>query len=344
MKKILLIGASGQLGTRIFRKLTDAGYPNIRILVRDDSHYQHLLPDQPEVFVGDLRDVKSLIPALKGVHTVITTPSSAVPRKKTDTIKKVDTKGYIELIDEAKRLGIEHFIFTSVKPMSAAMEHWLPLAKAKRVVEKHLINSGLKYTIFQPDAFMDVYFTFMGTSLPTLDDEAPLVNRDFNFVKTFYNSIKDDVDQGRIGLIGTGKVRHSYITAENVAEFIAKAVDEPGLMNKIIPLGGPEALSFLDVKANFEKVLARDLKIKRIPLWVIKSLGNIMAPFFPNAANIMKLNYLHAVEESIIDSSELAQRLGIRLTTAEEFLKKKRSYKSSSVNNLSTKKPERMAT
>jgi hypothetical protein len=59
----------------------------------------------------------------------------------------------------------------------------------------------------------------------------------------------------------------------------------------------------------------------------MKLLGNIMAPFFPNAANIMKLNYMHATEESIIDSSELAKQLGIHLTTAEEFMKHKLTMK-----------------
>lgn len=323
MKKILLIGASGQLGTRIFRKLTEAGYTHIRILVREDSRYQHLLSANPEVFVGDLRDTESLKPALLGVDTVITTANSAAPRKKEDSFKSVDTRGMTKLVDEAKKAGVGHFVFTSIKPLSAATDKWLPLPKAKRIVEQHLIYSGLNYTILQPDAFMDVYFMFLGTEIPTLGDEAPLIGRDYKFMQTFFKGIKDDIARGKIGVIGDGKVRHSYITVENVADFTIKALEEPSMINQKIPLGGPEALSTLEVKAIFEKVLGKELKVKHTPALLMKIMGNLLAPFNTNASNIMKLNYIAATEESIIDSSDLAKKLGIRLTTAEEFLRQK---------------------
>lgn len=323
MKKILLIGASGQLGTRIFRKLTEAGYTNIRMLVREDSRYRHLLSADPEVFVGDLRDAGSLRSALHGVDTVITTANSAAPRKKEDGFKSVDTRGMQDLIDEARRAGVGHFIYTSAKPSSPGFQKWIPLARAKKLVEDYLTASGLNYTILQPDAFMDVYFTFLGTEIPTLGDEAPLIKRDFMFMQTFFKGIKDDISNGKIGVIGDGKVRHSYITVDNVAEFVVKAVEAPSLMNQKIPLGGPEALSTLDIKAIFEKVLGKELKIKRTPAFMMKLMGNLLAPFSTNASNIMKLNYLSATQESIIDSADLANRLGIKLTTAEAFLRQK---------------------
>jgi NADH dehydrogenase len=323
MKKILLIGASGQLGTRIFRKLTEAGNEKIRILVRKDSRYQHLLSAEPEVFVGDLRDVGSLRPALQDVDTVIITANSAAPRKKEDGYKTVDTQGILDLIRESRKSGVNHIIFTSIKPLPPKLDQWLLLARAKREVEKHLISSDLNYTILQPDAFMDVYFSFLGTDLPARGDEAPLIHRDFRFMQTFFNSIRNDIAQGRIGIIGDGKVRHSYIAVDDVATFIVKAVDEPSMLNQVIPLGGPAALSTLEVKKIFEKVLDRKLKIKRTPAFMMKLLGNLMGPFAPNAANIMRLNYIAATAESIIDSSALAEKLGIRLTTAEEFLRQK---------------------
>jgi nucleoside-diphosphate-sugar epimerase len=170
---------------------------------------------------------------------------------------------------------------------------------------------------------MDVYFTFMGTTLPVVGDEAPLVNRPFKFMQTFFNSIKNDVDKGKIGIIGDGNVKHSYITVDNTAKFIVKAIEEPDLFNKTIPLGGPEALSALEIKAVFEKVLGKPLNIKKTPAYVMKIMGNLLAPFNPAASNIMKLNYLSAVEPSTIDVSALAEKLGIKLTTAEEFLEEK---------------------
>lgn len=323
MKKILLIGASGQLGTRIFRKLTAQGYQPVRILVRKDSRYEHLLSAQPEVVIGDLRDTACLAEALQDIDVVITTANTAAPRKKGDDFISVDTQGHKKLIDEAKKQDIKHFIYTSAKPVSKQYANWIPMTRSKLAVENYLKNSGLNYTIFQPDAFMDVYFTFMGTSLPIAGDEAPLVERPFKFMQTFFNSVKDDVDKGKVGIIGDGTVKHSYITVDNMADFIVKAIDAPELMNKSMPVGGPEALSALEVKAVFEKVFDKPLKIKRTPALMMKLMGIVLAPFNPAASNIMKLNYLSAVEPSAIDTSAQAKKLGIQLTTAEEFLKEK---------------------
>lgn len=102
-----------------------------------------------------------------------------------------------------------------------------------------------------------------------------------------------------------------------------QTVEAPEMMNKSIPVGGPEALSALEVKAVFEKVLDKPLKIKRTPAFMMKLMGIVLAPFNPAASNIMKLNYLSAVEPSVIDTSAQAKKLGIQLTTAEEFLKEK---------------------
>jgi uncharacterized protein YbjT (DUF2867 family) len=281
------------------------------------------LPDKPEVLIGDLLHVSSLQEALKGIDVVITTANSAAPRKKSDTFKSVDIQGYKNLIDEAKKHSIRHFIYTSVKPVSNRFKNWIPILKSKIIIENYLKYSGLTYTIFQPDAFMDVYFTFMGTTLTIEGDEAPLVDRPFKFMQTFFKNIKNDMEKGKIGIIGDGTVKHNYITVDNTAQFIVKAIEEPEFVNKAIPLGGPEALSALEIKAVFEKVLGKPLKTKSTPAFVMKLMGNLLAPFNPAASNIMKLNYLSAVEPSVSETTALAEKLDMKLTTAEEFLEEK---------------------
>lgn len=321
MKKILLIGATGQLGGKVFKKLLKTGLYDIRILVRKDSTYDHLKTAGPEIVFGDLKDANSVDTAVKGCDIVITTANSAAPRKKEDTFDTVDIEGYRHLIDAAERYGIEQFIYTSaIMPDDEKWQRWVPLVRSKVQTEAYLKDSNLDYTIIRPAPFMDVYFAFMGTTIPIRNEEAPLVERPFKFMQSFYNGIKDDVANGKIGIIGDGKVKHSYIAIENVADFIVKSVGNGELYNETINVGGPEALSALDVKAIFENVLNEPLTVKRTPAFMMKLLGNVMAPFNPAASNIFKLNYMQSTIPMEVDCIDLADHLDIDLISAEDFL------------------------
>ena len=321
MKKILLVGATGQLGGRVFKKLSSAGLYDVRIFIRKDSKYDHLEAAGPEIVFGDLKDANSVDAAVKGCDIVITTANSAAPRKKEDTFFAVDVSGYEYLIDAAKKYGVEQFIYTSaILPENEKLRRWVPLVRSKVETEAYLQDSGLAYTIIRPAPFMDVYFAFMGTTIPIRNEKAPLVERPFKFMQSFYNGIKDDMANGKIGVIGDGKVKHSYIAIENVADFIVKSIENEALFDQVLNVGGPEALSALDVKAIFESVLNEPLTIKRTPAFMMKLLGNLMVPFNPAASNIFKLNYMQATMPMEVDCSDWAKRLDIDLISAEDFL------------------------
>jgi uncharacterized protein YbjT (DUF2867 family) len=323
MKTILLIGATGQLGGEIFRKLQYKKDFITRIFIREDSNYQHLLDADPEIFFGDLKDYESIKKAVEGCDMIITTANSAAPRKREDSFYKVDMEGHMNLIDIAKEYGVEKFIYTSVLPPSKRFRSWVPLIRSKIAVENYLKASGLNYTIYQPDTFMDVYFTFLGTTIPVEGEPAALVNRPFKFMQNFYNSIKDNMDKGFIGIIGDGTTTHSYIAIDNVACFLVAATDHPETDRQTIQLGGPQTLSSLDVKAIFEKAFAKPLKIKRTPPFMMRLMGNIFSLFNQGASNIFKLNYMAATESSQVDSTGWAKKLGINLISAEEYLDQK---------------------
>lgn len=323
MKKVLLIGSTGQLGTKVFEKLTESGKYDTRILVREDSQYEHLKAAEPEIVFGDLSDKASIRKAVEGVDVIITTANAVAPRKKEDTFKSVDTEGYQDLISLAKEAGVKQFIYTSAYPFNDKLKHWIPLTDAKDKTENYLKGIGMNYTILQPDAFMDVYFAFMGSSLPVEGEIAPLVNRPWKFMQNFYNGVKDDIENGQIDMIGDGQARHSFIAIDNVADFLVKAIDHPDMINVTQMIGGPQALSGMEVKSIFEKVLNKPLKIKKTPAVMMKVMGNVFSLFNKPASNIFKLNYANATESSVFDTSELAEKLGVELISAEGFLNEK---------------------
>ncbi|MFN2501072.1 MAG: SDR family oxidoreductase [Pyrinomonadaceae bacterium] len=319
-KIVLVVGATGQLGTAVVRKLVARGHQP-RAFVRSSSNFTHLEIAGVELAFGDLRDRKSIYAACNGIDTVIATANAAVPREKTDTFIAVDDRGYADLIDACKIHGVRHFIYASVT--SDPKFDRLPLPRQKRVTEARLRDSGLLYTIFRADAFMDVTFAMMGSDMPLRGSEAVTVARPFWFSSKFFGKIKDDVSKGSVGILGDGNTRRSYVCVDDVAEFLVAAIDNPHANNATFDIGGPEALSQKQVVTIFEKLLSKSLKVRHTPAVVFKLAAPMMRFFSPAAANLMGLNYCCATTDSVIDMRETAKVFGVTLTSAEEFLRKK---------------------
>ena len=318
---ILVVGATGQLGTAIVGKLHDRGRP-VRALARRTSNYETLTRRGAEVVFGDLRDEVSLEAACRNIDTIIATANAAVPTQKGDSFNSVDGKGYENLIRAAKRWGVRHFIYTSA--LSSPAFDSLPIGKQKRNTEKRLRESGLDHTIFRADAFMDVAFAMMGSDLPVCGAEAATVERPFWFTSRFFNGVRNSMTKSRTaGVLGDGNTKHTYVCIDDLAEFHVNAVDHPEARNKTFDIGGPEALTQNEVVIIFERVLGVTLKTKRTPAGVFKIGSAILRLASPPAANIMGINYAAATEPSEVDMTDTAKLFNVRMTTAEEFLRQK---------------------
>ena len=101
----------------------------------------------------------------------------------------------------------------------------------------------------------------------------------------------------------------------------ASAADDGA--NLVANLGGPEVLSWNDVVALYEKVLGRRLRRLHTPAGAYRVFANVLEPFSPPAANLMAMSWLTAICETAWDCKPLAERFGVRLTSAEEFLRTK---------------------
>ena len=89
---ILVIGATGLLGSEICRRLSERGEP-VRALARktsDGAKVQRLKTLGAEVVQGELKDRASLDAACRGMSTVITTASITLSRQPDDSIGGVD--------------------------------------------------------------------------------------------------------------------------------------------------------------------------------------------------------------------------------------------------------------
>ena len=233
---VFVAGATGFLGSEICRQLI-AKNKNVKGLVRstsDSNKVAQLKESGVETIEGDLKNKDSLENSLRGVSAIISTVSSTLSRQDGDTIQTVDEEGQINLINGAIAAGVSQFIYVSLYEMPDQS----PLQTAKRKAEKHLSESGLNYTILQPTYFMEVWLS------PMLGFDYP------NAKATIY---------------GEGNNKISWIAIKDVASFAVAALDNPAAKNSVFELGGPEALSPLEVVNIFEIHKEKKFELQFVP-------------------------------------------------------------------------------
>lgn len=111
--KTLVTGATGFLGSHVARALAGRG-ENVRVLVRPSSDLRALEGFAAERCTGDLRDRASLDRALDGVTRVFHVAAdyrlwARDPRE----IHESNVTGTQNLLDAARRAGVEKFVYTS---------------------------------------------------------------------------------------------------------------------------------------------------------------------------------------------------------------------------------------
>lgn len=152
MSKTLVIGAGGKIGTILVSQLADLNRASVA-MVRDKNKCS--FPESIEVVEADLEhDVKF---AMEGCSSVVFTAGSG-GHTGLDKTLLVDLWGACKAIDAAKECGIQHFMMVSARGADnpdLGLETIKPYLVAKHFADKHLIGSGLNYTILRPGRLTD---------------------------------------------------------------------------------------------------------------------------------------------------------------------------------------------
>ena len=283
----LVVGATGSLGGEIVKLLADAGKP-ARALVRptsDQKKVDQLQTLGAEIVTGDLKDRPSLDAACRGVSAIISTASSTLSRLEGDTIRTVDHEGQLSLVDAARAAGVAHFVLISFSGMNVEF----PLQTAKREVERHLKESGMTYTILQPTFFMEVWLS------PALGFDAA---------------------QGTAQVYGSGQHKISWISFQDVAEFVIASLDNPAARNAVIKLGGPEALSPLEVVKVFEKQSGRPFTVQHVPEEQLRAQKDGATDSLPESFAGLMLAY---AQGNVVDMRDTLQKFPVRLRSVGKY-------------------------
>ena len=200
---ILIVGASGRLGSVVVRHLLAQG-TSIRVMTRNPLGLAHLKHQGVEIVSGDLRDRASLASACQGVEQVLAA-AHALDGKGDNNPQAVDDMGNRHLIDAAKAAGVKHFIFVSVQ--GASPDSPLEFFRIKYRTEEYLRASGLSFTILRPGAYMELWVQLIGQPIR---------------------------EQGKTTIFGRGNNAINFVSVQDVARFVCVALDDPRTRNAVI--------------------------------------------------------------------------------------------------------------
>src|SRR5712692_3410341 len=288
---MLIVGASGRLGSVVAQRLLAQGKP-VRAMTRNPLSLAHLQQQGAEVVSGDLRNPASLLSACQGVEQVLAA-AHALVGKGDNNPQTVDDTGNRQLIDTAKTAGVKYFIFVSVQ--GASPDSPLEFFRIKYRTEEYLRASGLNFTILRPSAFMDLWAQLIGQPI---------------------------LEQGKTTLFGRGNNPVNFVAVEDVARFVCIALEDPHARNRVIEVGGPENLTLNQVAETFERASGRQAKKRHIPLPVMRVMSILMQPINPALSRLIRTSIYMDTANLRCDMTETARAFGIQLTPLEEVARR----------------------
>ncbi|PIG94960.1 SDR family oxidoreductase [Gloeocapsopsis sp. IPPAS B-1203] len=137
-RKILVTGATGNVGREVVRLLYHEGY-HIKAAVRNLKNVDDTLTSQVEYVIFDFQQHNTLSPALQGVSKLFLVRPPAIAQ----------VKRYINpAIDAAIVAGVQHIVFLSL--LGAEDNLIVPHAK----IESYIKSVGVSYTFLRASFFM----------------------------------------------------------------------------------------------------------------------------------------------------------------------------------------------
>jgi uncharacterized protein YbjT (DUF2867 family) len=317
---ILVVGATGQVGSLVVRRLRADGAP-VRAMVRNPATAADLAATGAELVVADLARPETLDAALDGVDAVVATANAVAPIHRSDSAAVVDA-GYAELIRRAERAGVRRFVLASVP--ETRLDERVPVAATKRRAEQLLRESGMSWLSLRMPPFTEVWLALVGSELPLRGEERNTLGRAYPTLRRFRRVTGRTVERrGLMVVPGRASARQAFLSVHDAATGLAAAV-HPGTGEGPVDLGGPEVLTWADVARIYERVLGRRIRIVSQPAGAFAVLQRLFMPVAPSLAGVMGLDRLIATSETDWDTSDTAAALGLdRRRTVAEILREK---------------------
>jgi uncharacterized protein YbjT (DUF2867 family) len=290
MGATLVVGATGQLGRVIVTKLRTAGTP-VRALARSATRLAEMHPGVDAAAV-DLLDVPRLTEACRGVDQIIATANNNMGTG-ANSPTRVDLAAYQNLCAAARSTGVRRLIYVSYR--GVAQDAPVDIFRVKWYIEDAIRRSGVPHVMLRPTAFMDIWI-----------DEL---------------LVKSMREKGVATIFGDGNRVANYIAVADVAEFAARILARPDVVNENVDAGGPSNVTQNHLASLVSERLNIKVKRRHMPVALMRLLPPVVRPFNELAARLISLGlYSAAYAEPFHEWKVSADRFGVQPRSVEEHI------------------------
>lgn len=265
MKKILVTGSDGFIGSHLTEELITGGY-DVRAFVQYNSfnswgwldHTPKEIRDSLDVFAGDIRDPHGVKAALKGCDAVLHLAALiAIPYSYHSPDSYVDTniKGTLNVLQAARDLGVKRVIHTSTSEVYGAAQ-FVPIS------EEHPLQGQSPYSATKIAADQLAYSFYASFGMPVV------IVRPFNtygprqsaraVIPTIITQIASGRRQIKLGAVSP--TRDFSFVHDTVAGFLAALKSDQGL-GEVVNFGSNFEVSIGETARLIAKVMNADIEI-----------------------------------------------------------------------------------
>ena len=253
VRHVFVTGATGFVGHALLHRLCAAGHI-VRCLVRRGSEPDLRGFGAIARIEGDILTRRGLEEGMAGCDAVIHLVGIIREQRAANvTFERVHVEGTRNVLDAAKATGIQRYLHMSAlgtRRGAASRYH-----QTKWAAEEAVRGSGLAWTIFRPSIIYgrgDGFVTMLASMVRRLP-AAPV--------------------------IGSGRQRLQPIPVDQVAAGFTGALDLPATIKQIYEVGGPQAVTLLELLDLIGQALGhRRVRKLHVPLGVMSPLTRVLHP------------------------------------------------------------------
>ena len=234
MKKAVVIGGSGFIGSHVADHLSDNGY---QVVIYDRSASQWLRRDQ-DIVIGDVQDAKKISETIAGSEVVYNFAALADLNQALDQPVKtvnINILGNLNVMEACRTHGIQRFIYASTVYVYSREGGFYRCSKqaSESYIEEYQRIYGLDYTILR-------YGSLYG---PRADETNGL-----------YRVVKSALENGTIKYEGDAEAMREYIHVDDAARASIEALDDK-FKNESVVLTGQEPMRVIDMLKMLAEIL-----------------------------------------------------------------------------------------
>ena len=249
---ILIAGGTGCLGSVVANRLHQRGV-SVRVLRRGLAPHPGTIDPGVELVRADVRDPASLGKPMEGVDLVVSAVQGFVGPEGV-TPQSVDRDGNIHLIEAAERVGAD---IVMVSVIGASPDSLLELMRAKYAAEERLRSGTSAWTILRPEAYAETW-----TRL--LEQTAGKSHRPLVF--------------------GRGDNPITWVSVDDVAALVERAVADDTLRGRVLEICGPEPATLTRLAEMIMTQHGWSGKPRHVPRPMLHAMANTVGLLKPEMA------------------------------------------------------------